>query len=390
MNSAPARSKMSVISEFFDRLNQRGIRYCHMKGTERHLKRSFDGTSDIDILVDIHQRTSFQSFMEESGLKRFLKVRDDGEADDVEDYFLLDTELERLIHWHVHYKLPLGHSFRKNIRTEWESIILDARVFNEQYNSFCIAAVHDLTLLFCSEALSMRILFGFSVDQPDPKRIDDYSELKSKVQQAQLEDELHRLFKSPDSILNTIKSGFTKRSLSRLAPILFKAFGKTGSHTLYSFTSLFNEFAIKVQRKWTSFAHPLTPLKRINPRGGRLIVVFGNAQFLPRDFEKSLGQLFGRKIDFHFANLSKKSNWHRLQVAKNNRMIAVGCLPATETLDQSFKASLENNSVDLGIAVIENTPMPDLDILTDLIVAIPSGSGRALPHGLLEHLWKVL
>ena len=72
-------------------------------------------------------------------------------------------KLEKLIHYHVYFKLELGESNIKQYLIEWSDEILSNRIKHESYNIWITSHEHELVLLILREVL--RILLKNAYNQ---------------------------------------------------------------------------------------------------------------------------------------------------------------------------------------------------------------------------------
>lgn len=144
-----------VLHELFERLHAEGIRYCHWKSNE-HLAGAFDGTADVDILVDRRaiQRLT-QVLTETPAWKRFV-VKPGHGYPGIEDYIGYDAGTGALIHLHVHYQLTLGEKFIKGHHLPWEELYLSTRVLDETYGTYVTDPHLELVVLVMRSVMKLR------------------------------------------------------------------------------------------------------------------------------------------------------------------------------------------------------------------------------------------
>lgn len=111
---------LAICKQFFDALNQQGIRYCHWKSNE-HLEEAVSGKTDLDVLVSPSDKDAFQVAMSTYDFKRIL-TQPDRRFPDLEDYLGFDTVSGRFVHLHVHYRLILGQKYIKNHHLPMEEL----------------------------------------------------------------------------------------------------------------------------------------------------------------------------------------------------------------------------------------------------------------------------
>ena len=114
---------LRTCKDFFDDLDEHGVRYCHWKSNE-HLDDAVDGKTDLDILIKIDDKKLFQAAVNRFDFKCILSPPDK-QFPSLEDYLGFDVESGRLIHLHVHYHLILGQKYIKNHHLPIESLFFD-------------------------------------------------------------------------------------------------------------------------------------------------------------------------------------------------------------------------------------------------------------------------
>lgn len=114
------------IDLFFSCLNNNNVNYCHWK-SNTDLARTLCGKSDIDLLVDRHDRTVLASIIQKFDMvKAVAPLRKDMPG--MEDYVGFDEESGKLFHLHLHYVLILGEKYVKNHIWNIESYLLETAV----------------------------------------------------------------------------------------------------------------------------------------------------------------------------------------------------------------------------------------------------------------------
>ncbi|MEE4353184.1 MAG: hypothetical protein V2J25_09965, partial [Desulfatiglans sp.] len=110
-------------SDFFARLRNKGIPYCHWK-SNHHLEEGLIGNTDLDLLICQDHKEQFQKALSRSGFKRII-ASTPKQYPGMEDYLGCDLPTGRLIHLHVHYKLILGQKYIKNHHLPIEHFVLE-------------------------------------------------------------------------------------------------------------------------------------------------------------------------------------------------------------------------------------------------------------------------
>ncbi len=144
---------MSLVMEVLCRFDERGVAYCHWKSND-HLDAALSGDTDLDILVDpANIDDAYAVFAELSCRRgRVANARNDI---GLEDFLGVDDESNRMVHFHVHYRLPGGERHNKRFRLPWERLVLDTRVRDES-GVWITAPAVEVVLLLTRYALKLR------------------------------------------------------------------------------------------------------------------------------------------------------------------------------------------------------------------------------------------
>jgi thymidylate kinase len=133
------------------RLEEASIRYCHWKSNVA-IDRTLSGDNDIDLLVDPDQVREFTEVLSKVG---FVRVRSGHDVPGIESFYGFDSDSDRLVHVHAHYKLVLGDDRTKNYRLPIEGPYIRsarrARAFRIPAPEFeYIVLVIRLVLKYCT------------------------------------------------------------------------------------------------------------------------------------------------------------------------------------------------------------------------------------------------
>ena len=101
-----------MIRDFFNQLNEGGIRYCHWK-SNGHLRDGIEGKTDLDILVDTQHEEEFLKVLNQNHFKRMIPPKEKA-SPFMYDYLGFDPESGRLFHLHVHSGIIIGSKYLKN------------------------------------------------------------------------------------------------------------------------------------------------------------------------------------------------------------------------------------------------------------------------------------
>lgn len=115
---------LALIASLTDRLEDRGVSYCHWKSTTA-IDRSATGDNDLDLLVARGDVLAFTEILSHLGFLR-ADVRRARAVPGTEDFYGFDRPSGRLVHVHAHYQLVLGNDRTKNYRLPVEDAYLSS------------------------------------------------------------------------------------------------------------------------------------------------------------------------------------------------------------------------------------------------------------------------
>src|SRR5690606_28603687 len=141
---------MSILNDFFDSLNKE-ISYCHWKSIDR-MDEVYEGTSDIDILIDRKQLHNFHHILNDYKAIS-IKPRLWMTYPSMEDYLLYDKKEGRFYHLHVHYKLIMGKKNAKEYILPLEDLYLSTRIKHDKYDTYIVKPEIDLLMLLLRYAV---------------------------------------------------------------------------------------------------------------------------------------------------------------------------------------------------------------------------------------------
>lgn len=117
---------LALIRELCLALDAEGVAYSHWKSNWR-LHRWAKGEGDLDLLVARNDAQRFASVLCRLGFKEAFPPRDH-ELPGITNYYGFDTEANRFVHIHTHFKLVLGHDLTKNYHLPIEEPFLESTV----------------------------------------------------------------------------------------------------------------------------------------------------------------------------------------------------------------------------------------------------------------------
>lgn len=262
---------MSLVLEVLRRFDERGVAYCHWKSND-HLEAALSGDTDLDLLVDPagidHAYAVFAELSCRRG--RVANARNDI---GLEDFLGIDDESNRMVHFHVHYRIPGGERHNKRFRMPWERVVLDTRV-RDASGVWVTAPELEVVLLLTRYALKLRgrdRLLGssgpeselaFLMSTSDRERVLDVSE--------QLLGPLARL-----PIAGCLDRGPGVKELARLRQVVTRVLAsQTSSRGPAAFTRRMNREAAWAMRGISRKVVARPVLKGRGGTGGGVIVAF--------------------------------------------------------------------------------------------------------------------
>lgn len=121
---------MALLDTVVSRLNLECIRYVHWKSNV-NIDLALCNIDDFDILIDPEFRETVEEIFDDLKIFKAVSRRDDWQ-ENVFHYFGIDAVKCELVHIHVHYALPVGYDFDKNIVLPITSAYLDDPVFYKE------------------------------------------------------------------------------------------------------------------------------------------------------------------------------------------------------------------------------------------------------------------
>ena len=144
---------MSLVMEVLRRFDERGVAYCHWKSND-HLDAALSADTDLDILVDPAGIDDAYAVFAELSCRRG-RVANARNDIGLEDFLGVDDESNRMVHFHVHYRIPGGERHNKRFRLPWERVVLDSRV-RDASGVWITAPAVEVVLLLTRYALKLR------------------------------------------------------------------------------------------------------------------------------------------------------------------------------------------------------------------------------------------
>lgn len=323
---------LRVVRDLLDRLHEADLAYCHWKSNE-HLGAAVKGLTDLDILVDVQRASDLQRILAESGFKRFaappLRA-----YPAVEDYLGFDYDTGRLAHLHLHHQLTLGQRHLKGYRLPWESRLLATRRLDSEYGIYVADPAIEMVLLMVRAALKLRARDRLRAGLKGKGRRDtvdfdrELAWLRQKVDDATACETARGLLGSD------INEPLRRLLAEPLAPSRLRAFAAAldpmvRRHQTYgrfeaplrAWLREFQWFGDAVNRR---YLHRATPLRRVSPRGGIVVVLLGSDGAGKSTLTQTLVTWLGWKLDvlpIYFGSGDGPGAFYRLPMRLAHRLL---------------------------------------------------------------------
>ncbi len=262
---------MSLVLEVTRRLDDRGVAYCHWKSND-HLAAALSADTDLDILVDPAGIDDAYAVFAELACRRG-RVANARNDIGLEDFLGIDDESGRMVHFHVHYRLPGGERHNKRFRLPWERTVLETRVRDES-GVWVTAPALEVVLLMTRYALKLR---GRDLARraSGPER--ELAYLMERADRAEVLRLAELLLGADgrDAIARSLDRGMDTGSLYRLRRVVLHELGsQTSSRGPAAYTRRMNREAAWAMRGISRKFRPRPVLKGRGGTGGGLLVAF--------------------------------------------------------------------------------------------------------------------
>ena len=119
---APA-TPLPLIKKLCETLNSQQVSYCHWKSNWK-LNRWLAGEGDLDLLVHRADKQRFTAIITGLGFKQ-AEPSSDRQTPGILNFYGFDSDANKLVHLHVHYKLVIGNDLSKNYHLPAEDVVLE-------------------------------------------------------------------------------------------------------------------------------------------------------------------------------------------------------------------------------------------------------------------------
>jgi thymidylate kinase len=262
---------VSLVMEVLLRLDDRGVAYCHWKSND-HLDAALSADTDLDILVDPAGIDDVYSVFAELACRRgrVANARNDV---GLEDFLGVDDESGRMVHFHVHYRIPGGERHNKRFRLPWERTVLETRVRGDS-GVWVTAPDVEVVLLLTRYALKLR---GRDIARRAHGPDAELAFLMARTGRDAVLATTGRLLgdRAVPVVADLLEHGPSTGALYRLRRVVLRALGsQTSSRGPAAFTRRMNREAAWAMRGISRKVAPRPVLKGRGGTGGGLLVAF--------------------------------------------------------------------------------------------------------------------
>ncbi|MGZ4677001.1 MAG: hypothetical protein ACXV8Y_10775 [Acidimicrobiia bacterium] len=262
---------MSLVSEVLRRFDDRGVLYCHWKSND-HLAAALSSDTDLDILVDPASIDDVYGVFAELACRRG-RVANARNDIGLEDFLGVDDESNRLVHFHVHYRIPGGERHNKRFRLPWERTVLETRVLDES-GVWVTAPPVEVVLLLTRYALKLR---GRDIARGASGPESELAFLMARTDRPEVLAVAERLLgvRGRVAIARVLDEGVDVRALHRLRRVVLRELGsQASSRGPAAFGRRMNREAAWALRGISRKVAPRPVLKGRGGTGGGLLVAF--------------------------------------------------------------------------------------------------------------------
>jgi hypothetical protein len=323
---------LRIVRDLFDRLHEADLTYCHWKSNE-HLGAVVHGLTDLDVLVDRRRAEDLSHILAGVGFRRFMAppLR---AYPAVEDYLGFDEETGRLVHLHLHYQLTLGQRHLKGYRLPWEAQLLATRHLDTAYGVYVANPAVELLLLLVRAALKHRARDWMRRRSENNRRRDtvDFARELAWLREGAADATVRETARS---LLGLAADEPLRRLLEEpLAADRLIAFATAirpvlGRHRTYgrleaAFRAWLRELQWLTDAVNRRYLHRPTPLRRVSPRGGTVVVLLGSDGSGKSTLAKTLVVWLGVKLDvipIYFGSGDGPGAFYRLPMRLAHRLL---------------------------------------------------------------------
>lgn len=224
---------MTFAQQVLDSFDRRGVAYCHWKSND-HLEAAVKGLTDLDLLIDSAELDQAYAALSEFGCRRG-RVANSRNEPGLEDFFGIDPETNRLVHFHVHWRLASGERHLKRFRLPFETSILSRRVRDTDWDVWITDPAQEAVLVLLRTALKLRWRDRTKLAikrQPKASVHRELDFLLTRCSSAEI-DSAAREWLGDDAaaaLMAALSEGANGHRLARLRRLAFRDLGSQTSH----------------------------------------------------------------------------------------------------------------------------------------------------------------
>jgi thymidylate kinase len=262
---------VSLVMEVLRRLDDRGVAYCHWKSND-HLAAALSGDTDLDILVDPAGIDDVYAVFAELACRRG-RVANARNDIGLEDFLGVDDESGRMVHFHVHYRIPGGERHNKRFRLPWERTVLETRVRDDS-GVWVTAPAVEVVLLLTRYALKLR---GRDIVRGASGPVSELVFLMERTDRDHVLAMAAQLLgdQAVPAVAQAIDEDLSTAALQRLRRVVLRELrSQTSSRGPAAFTRRMNREAAWALRGISRKVAPRPVLKGRGGTGGGLLIAF--------------------------------------------------------------------------------------------------------------------
>jgi thymidylate kinase len=226
--------RTSLASRVLQAFDDQKIIYCHWKSNE-HLEAALAGLTDLDILIDARRLDDAYAVLSSFECRRG-RVSAARNEPGLEDFFGVDPLTNRLVHFHVHWRLASGERHLKRFRLPWENDLLSSRIRDDATGAYMTHPAQEAVLAVVRAALKLRwrdrLRLGVSGGMKASVREEAVWLMKSTTEQAVRSTATSWLSpQAAEDILAVIADGATGKRLAAVRRSSLKQIGSQSSHS---------------------------------------------------------------------------------------------------------------------------------------------------------------
>ncbi|WP_372880327.1 hypothetical protein [Psychromonas sp.] len=147
-----------LISDFLIQVNEQKVPYVHCKNNA-NIERALSGDSDLHLLFEHGRKEEVKSIFALLNIVAVDSYKDNCQSE-IKNYIGFDTALNKLIHFHVYFKLSVGYDFDNNYLLPIENSYLKSRY---KYKNIYLPRIENEYILSVVRLILRNGLLPFSL-----------------------------------------------------------------------------------------------------------------------------------------------------------------------------------------------------------------------------------